>query len=84
MSGRSIEDKTLEVLFAGLLRCVKKSFLGIAFAGDFLVEKGYRSLYLNKMGLLRNISLVNQKKSGSCRCIFRKLRIGHSSCDDVT
>jgi hypothetical protein len=39
-SERSIQDETLEVLFAGLLKCVKKSFLGTAFACSFLVEKG--------------------------------------------
>jgi hypothetical protein len=49
------------VLFAGLLSCIKKSFLGTAFACDFLVEKGFRSQYFNKMGLLRNASLVNKK-----------------------
>jgi hypothetical protein len=27
---------------------------------------------------------VNQKQSGSCRCICRKLRIGRSSFNDVT
>ncbi len=36
----SIQTETLEVLYAGLLRCVKKSFLGTAFACGFLVEKG--------------------------------------------
>jgi hypothetical protein len=46
-SERSIQDETLEVLFEGLLRCIKKSFLVTAFACDFLVEKGHRSLYLN-------------------------------------
>jgi hypothetical protein len=50
----------------------------------FLVEKGCRSHYFNKkMGLLRNALLVNQKKSGSCRCVCRKSHIGQSSCDDV-
>jgi hypothetical protein len=48
MSEQSIQDETLEVLFAGLLRCVKKSFPGTAFACDFLVEKGHRSQYFNK------------------------------------
>jgi hypothetical protein len=61
-SERSIQDETLEVLFAGLLRCIKKSFLGTAFACDFFVEKGRRSHYIYQMGLLRNASLVNQKK----------------------
>ena len=61
-SERSIQDKTLGVPFAGLLESVKKSFLGNAFACDFLIEKGRRSLYLNKMGRFRNASLVNQKK----------------------
>ncbi len=28
------------------------------------------------MGLFRNASPVNQKKSGSCRCICRELRVG--------
>jgi hypothetical protein len=45
------------VLFTELLRCVKKSFLGTAFACNFLVEKGQRSQYFNKTGLLRNASL---------------------------
>ncbi len=62
MSERSIQDETLEVLFAGLLECVKKSFLGTAFACDFLIEKGQRSQYFNKTGLLRNASIVKQKK----------------------
>jgi hypothetical protein len=35
-SEQSIQDETLEVLFA---ECIKKSFLGTAFACDFLVEK---------------------------------------------
>jgi hypothetical protein len=61
MSEQIIQDETLEVLMAGLLRCVKKSFFGTAFACDFLIEKGYRSQYYNKTGLLRNASLVNQK-----------------------
>jgi hypothetical protein len=61
-SERSIQDETLEVLFAGLLRCVKKSFLGTAFACDFLVEKGHRSQNFNETGLLRNPSLVNKKQ----------------------
>jgi hypothetical protein len=56
MSEWSIQDETLEVLFAGLLRCIKKSFLGTAFACDFLIEKGRRSQYFNKTGLLRNSS----------------------------
>ncbi len=43
MSKQSIQDETLEVLFAGLLRYVRKSFLGTAFACDFLVKKGRRS-----------------------------------------
>jgi hypothetical protein len=60
-SERSIQDEALEVLFAGLLRCIKKSFLGTAFACDFLIEKECRSQYFNKTGLLRNTSLVNQK-----------------------
>jgi hypothetical protein len=60
MSEWSIQDKALEVLFAGLLRCVKKSLLGTAFACDLLVEKGHRSQYYNETGLLRNASLVNQ------------------------
>ncbi len=40
MSEQSIQAETLEVLFTGLLNCVKKSFLGTAFAYGFLVEKG--------------------------------------------
>jgi hypothetical protein len=39
-SERSIWAETLEVLFTGLLKCVKKSSLGTAFACGFLVEKG--------------------------------------------
>jgi hypothetical protein len=35
---QSIQAETLEVLFAGLLRCVKKSFPGTAFACGFLIE----------------------------------------------
>jgi hypothetical protein len=40
ISERSIQAETLEVLFAELLKCMKKSFLGTAFACGFLVEKG--------------------------------------------
>jgi hypothetical protein len=36
----SIQAETLKVLFAGLLNCIKKSFLGTTFACGFLVEKG--------------------------------------------
>jgi hypothetical protein len=36
----SIQDETLEVLFARLLKCVKKSFLCTTFARGFLVETG--------------------------------------------
>ena len=36
------------------------------------------------MFLFKNMSLVNQKKSGSCRCVCRKLQVGQSSPDDVT
>ncbi len=64
--------------------CVKKSFDGTAFACGFLVEKRCRSQYFNKTGLLRNGLLMNQKKSGSCRCILRKLRVEQSSCNDIT
>jgi hypothetical protein len=39
---------------------------------------------LNKMSLLRNALLVNQKKSDSCRCICKKLRVGQNSCGDIT
>jgi hypothetical protein len=48
--------------------CVKMSFDGTAFACGFLVDKGSMSQHFNKMGLLRTALLVNQKKSGSCRC----------------
>jgi hypothetical protein len=36
------------------------------------------------MGFLRNALLVNQKKSGSYRCICRKSHVGRSSCNDTT
>jgi hypothetical protein len=39
-SEQSIQAETFEVLFAGLLKCVMKLFLGTAFASGFLVEKG--------------------------------------------
>ncbi len=51
------------MLFAGLLKCVKKLFLGTAFACDFLIEKGHRSLYFNETDFFRNAaSLVNKKR----------------------
>jgi hypothetical protein len=40
MSEWRLQAETLEVLFAGLLRCINKSFLGAAFACGFLIEKG--------------------------------------------
>ncbi len=67
------------------IKYVKKYFHGTTFTCGFLVEKkGRRSQYFNKTGLLRNVLLVNQKKSGSCRCVCRKLRIEWSSCNCVT
>jgi hypothetical protein len=39
-SEQSIQAETLEVLFAGLLKCIKESFLDTAFASGFLKEKG--------------------------------------------
>jgi hypothetical protein len=61
MSEWSIQDATLKVLFAGLLKRVKWSFLGIAFAGILIICRAHRSFELTKMFLLRNASLVNQK-----------------------
>jgi hypothetical protein len=43
------------------VRCVMLSLLGTAFACGFLIEKGLRSQYFNKTGLLRNALLVNKK-----------------------
>ena len=54
------------LVFFRVLGCIKKSFLGTAFACGFLVERGRMSQYFNETGLLRNALLVNQKKSGSC------------------
>ena len=54
-SEQSIQVEIFEVLFAGLLKCIKKSFLGTAFAYDFPIKKGHRSKYLNKTGCLRNV-----------------------------
>jgi hypothetical protein len=36
----SIQAETFEVLLAGLLNGMKKSFLGTTFACGFLIEKG--------------------------------------------
>ncbi len=51
-SEQSIQVETLEVLFAGLLRCVKKSFLGTAFSSGFLIEKGTKEPLLEQDGSL--------------------------------
>ncbi len=67
-----------------VLGCVKWSLDGTAFACGFLLERGCRSQCFDKTGLLRNALLVNQKKTGSCRCVCRKLHVERSSCDDVT
>jgi hypothetical protein len=39
MSEQIFQAETHEMLFAGNIGCVKKSFLGTAFACGFLVEK---------------------------------------------
>jgi hypothetical protein len=39
-SKQSMQAETLEVLLAGLLKGIKKSFLGTTSACGFLVEKG--------------------------------------------
>jgi hypothetical protein len=66
------------------VRCIKYSFHGTALACGFLIEKGCRGLQFNKTALLRTALLMNQNNSGSCRCVWRKSRIGQHSGNDVT
>jgi hypothetical protein len=50
------------VLLAGLLRCIKKSFLGTAFACGFLVEKGTKEPVLERDGSLEKCVTGEPKK----------------------
>ncbi len=74
----------LKVLFVGLLKCNKQSFLVPLLLVDFLVENAHRSLDTARQVSTKTLHLQNKKNSGSCRCLQREPRVGHSFCNDVT
>jgi hypothetical protein len=62
----------------------RSPFLVLFLLVASLKNIGRRSQYFNKTGLVKNGLLMNQKNSGSCRCVCRKLHVERSSCDGIT